>query len=94
MSIYITLLHYFEYLYYVQQTVEPDQRTTILIYDVNQTDTQAGEYFGATLYTYKWPPGEQFEYQHLLKNIKDGYPAQTMNIWYLYCVKKIIVLAN
>ncbi|KAH3805877.1 hypothetical protein DPMN_134187 [Dreissena polymorpha] len=64
----------------VESTVEPDQKTTILITHVNQTDTQAGEYFGATLYTYKRPPGEQFEYQHLLKNIKDGYPAQIMKI--------------
>ncbi|XP_052215327.1 uncharacterized protein LOC127833875 isoform X2 [Dreissena polymorpha] len=64
----------------VESTVEPDQKTTILISHVNQTDTHAGEYFGATLYTYKRSPGEQFEYQHLLKNIKDGYPAQTMKI--------------
>ncbi|XP_052217917.1 uncharacterized protein LOC127835518 [Dreissena polymorpha] len=61
-------------------TMEPDETTTILIPHVNQTDTQVGEYFGATLYTYKRPPGKQFEYQHLLKNIKDEYPAQTMKI--------------
>ncbi|XP_052217654.1 uncharacterized protein LOC127835326 [Dreissena polymorpha] len=57
---------------------KPDQKTMILIPHAYQTDTEAGDYFGATLYTYKWPSGKKYKYQHLL--FKIGYPAQKMRI--------------
>ncbi|KAH3809491.1 hypothetical protein DPMN_137862 [Dreissena polymorpha] len=64
----------------------------ILIPHAYQTDTEAGDYFGATLYTYKWPSGKKYKYQHLL--FKIGYPAQKMRIWYKYIEWNYILLAN
>ncbi|KAH3809753.1 hypothetical protein DPMN_138131 [Dreissena polymorpha] len=58
----------------------PDQKTVIFISHAYQTDTEDGDYFGATLYTYMLPSGKKYKYQHLLKDIKDGYPAQKMRI--------------
>ncbi|XP_052218111.1 uncharacterized protein LOC127835714 [Dreissena polymorpha] len=59
---------------------KPDQTSMILIPHAYQTDKEAGDYFGATLYTYTWSSEQKFKYQHLLKDIKGGYPAQKMSI--------------
>ncbi|XP_052214799.1 uncharacterized protein LOC127833537 isoform X2 [Dreissena polymorpha] len=59
---------------------KPDQKSVITIPHAYQTDTEAGDYFGATLYTYTRPSGKKYKYQHLLKDIIDGYPAQKMRI--------------
>ncbi|KAH3807729.1 uncharacterized protein LOC127834969 [Dreissena polymorpha] len=59
---------------------KPDQKSVILISHANQTDTVAGDYFGATLYTYTRPSGKKYKYQHLLKDIIDEYPAKKMRI--------------
>ncbi|KAH3836639.1 uncharacterized protein LOC127879180 [Dreissena polymorpha] len=61
---------------------KPYQKSVILIPHADQTDTKAGDYFGATLYTYTRPSGKKykFQYQHLLKDITDGHPAKKMRI--------------
>ncbi|KAH3809758.1 hypothetical protein DPMN_138136 [Dreissena polymorpha] len=61
---------------------KPDQKSVILIPQADQTDTKAGDYFGGTLYTYNYtrPSGKKYKFQHLLKDIIDGYPAEKMRI--------------
>ncbi|KAH3809762.1 uncharacterized protein LOC127833535 isoform X2 [Dreissena polymorpha] len=59
---------------------KPGQSSEILIPHEYQTDTDLGDFFGATLCTYSQKSGSNIEYQHILTDIKEGFPAKSMRI--------------
>ncbi|XP_052783990.1 uncharacterized protein LOC128219886 isoform X2 [Mya arenaria] len=73
---------YQQYSSYVENSSKhkqkPDEVSQILIPHKLQTDTECGDYFGASLATYRIE-GSRF-FRHRLVEIKDGYPAQKMKI--------------
>ncbi|XP_052783988.1 uncharacterized protein LOC128219886 isoform X1 [Mya arenaria] len=64
--------------YWLFRKQKPDEVSQILIPHKLQTDTECGDYFGASLATYRIE-GSRF-FRHRLVEIKDGYPAQKMKI--------------